>query len=212
VLVTRFSEENAEARIEATLAGLGWPGAGLIWWQMPSSTPGDMPARLLRRGFQPRSNFPGMAIDIERLRPEEPRDGVEIEVVRDSQRFAAFSETMAAGFETPPAIQRVFDGMYLGVGFEEPTFCSYLVLDGKPAGTTILTIGGGVAGIYGVSVREEARRRGVTSALTTRALLDAREMGYRIGTLRASDMGQPVYERLGFETFCMIPRFELESG
>jgi hypothetical protein len=40
-----------------------------------------------------------------------------------------------------------------------------------------------------------------------RALLDAREMGFRIGTLRASDMGQLVYERLGFEKFCMIPQY-----
>lgn len=213
VLVTRFSEENAEARIEATLAGLGWPGAGLIWWKLPSSTPNDMPERLLRRAFQPRSDFPGMAIEIERLRPDEARPGLEIEVMRDRKRMVVASETMAAGFETPAPIQRIFHEMYCGVGFDNPRFRVYLaLLDGAPAGTTILVTGGGVAGIYGVSVREEARRRGVASALTTRALLDAREMGYRIGTLRASDMGQPVYERLGFETFCMIPRFELESG
>src|SRR5437899_3253345 len=53
VLRTRFSEIGAEERIDATLAGLGWPRAGLIWWQPPSSTPPDMRERLLRRGFQP---------------------------------------------------------------------------------------------------------------------------------------------------------------
>ena len=208
VVRPRFSEIDAEERIDTTLAGLGWPGAGLIWWKLPSSTPNDMPERLLRRGFQPRSDFPGMAIEIERLRPDEPRPGLEIEVVRDRERMVVASETMAAGFETPPPIQRIFHEMYCGVGFDDPRFRVYLgLLDGEPAGTTILVTGGGVAGIYGVAVRPEARRRGVAGALTTRALLDAAEMGYRIGTLRASDMGQAVYERLGFETYCTIPQY-----
>ena len=47
----------------------------------------------------------------------------------------------------------------------------------------------------------------MAGALTSRALLDAREMGFRIGTLRASDMGQPVYERLGFEEYCRMPQW-----
>jgi ribosomal protein S18 acetylase RimI-like enzyme len=170
VLRTQFSDIDVEERIDTTLTGLGWPGAGLIWWQPPSSTPADMPERLLWRGFQRENDFPGLAIEIERLRPDEPRPGLEIEVVRDRERMVVASQTIAAGFETPEPIQRIFHEMYCGVGFDNPRFRVYLgLLDAQPAGTTILVTGGGVAGIYGVAVRLEARRRGVAGTLTTRA-------------------------------------------
>jgi hypothetical protein len=122
VLRTQFSDIDVEERIDTTLTGLGWPGAGLIWWQPPSSTPADMPERLLWRGFQRENDFPGLAIEIERLRPDEPRPGLEIEVVRDREQMVVASETMAAGLERPARIQRIFHEMYCGVGFDNPRF------------------------------------------------------------------------------------------
>jgi ADP-ribose pyrophosphatase YjhB (NUDIX family) len=38
----------------------------------------------------------------------------------------------------------------------------------------------------------------------------AREMGYRIGTLRVSNMGRTVHERLGFETYCHAAATRME--
>ncbi len=208
VLRTRFPEIDAEQRIEATLAGLGWPRAGLIWWQPPSSTPADMRERLLRRGFQPRNDFPNMAIEIERLRPDKPRPRLEIEVVRDRERMVVASETMAAASRplrrssasstrcTAASASTIRDSAF--------TWGCWTV---RRAGTTILVTGGGVADIYGVAVRPEARRRGVAGALTMSALVDAAAMECQIGTLGASDMGQPVYEPLGLETYCTIPQY-----
>jgi hypothetical protein len=38
--------------------------------------------------------------------------------------------------------------------------------------------------------------------LTLFPLLQARERGYRIGTLQSTDMGLHVYQRLGFREYC----------
>lgn len=40
--------------------------------------------------------------------------------------------------------------------------------------------------------------RGIGAVMSTIPMLEAREMGYRIGILQASPMGVPVYQRMGF--------------
>jgi hypothetical protein len=40
--------------------------------------------------------------------------------------------------------------------------------------------------------------------MTTRPLQDARQMGYRAGILQASEMGFPVYRKIGFQEYCKI--------
>jgi hypothetical protein len=43
--------------------------------------------------------------------------------------------------------------------------------------------------------------------MTLAPLMDAREMGYRIGTLQSSEMGLNVYRRLGFKEYCRVSQY-----
>jgi GNAT superfamily N-acetyltransferase len=67
----------------------------------------------------------------------------------------------------------------------------------------------GVAGIYIATCAERRRRQGIGSAMTAAALSPGRERGLRFGTLQASEMGKPVYERMGFTTVAEFQIFAL---
>jgi GNAT superfamily N-acetyltransferase len=73
-------------------------------------------------------------------------------------------------------------------------------LDDVPAGVSIAIRTGDVSGVYGVGTLPHARRRGVGSATTWAAVGAGRAWGCDTVVLQASEMGLPMYERMGFRT------------
>jgi len=80
-------------------------------------------------------------------------------------------------------------------------------LDGQPVATFALFCAAGVAGICEVCTIPSARGQGIGAAITLAPLLDGRAMGYRIAVLQASQMGEPVYRRLGFAAYCTLDAY-----
>jgi GNAT superfamily N-acetyltransferase len=66
----------------------------------------------------------------------------------------------------------------------------------------------GDASVIFVATLPEARGRGLAGGLLAAALVEARERGNDIGTLQATKMGEPVYARLGYESFGAIEMWE----
>jgi GNAT superfamily N-acetyltransferase len=75
---------------------------------------------------------------------------------------------------------------------------------GRPIGKALLSLAApaGVAAIYGMSVRPEARGRGVARGLTVTLLKQARELGCRRVVLHSSEMAVGLYARAGFVERC----------
>ena len=71
-------------------------------------------------------------------------------------------------------------------------------------GTGQLIYEQGVAGLYNISTMPEFRRKGIGKVFTQILMDKARLDGFDWCILHASPIGQPIYEKIGFETFCYI--------
>ena len=78
--------------------------------------------------------------------------------------------------------------------------------DGAAVGKGYVSFAGppGVAAIFGMAVRSEARGRGIASAMTQLLVEAARDAGCHRVVLMASEMAVGVYARHGFVAHCTI--------
>lgn len=180
----------------------------LSWW-----APGDVVGRLLvRRGLTFDEGGTGMAADLAAV-PEsvDAPAGLAIVPVEDAGSLVPWVRVMRVGFETPehaePDLVRVF-----AATLSAPRMRTYLALmDGRPVATSQLLLAAGVAGVYNVTCLPDARGQGIGAAVTLAALLEARRQRYRLAILQASDLGAPVYRRLGFAGYGRLNRYLLDE-
>jgi hypothetical protein len=128
-------------------------------------------------------------------------EGVTVERVRDRPTLERWTRTVVAGFGMPAeageALLMALSRNDL-LGDTAPVHFYLASLHGEPvAGSTVL-LAAGVAGIFNVATLEATRGRGIGTAITMAPLLEARDYSYRIGVLQASEMGYPIYARMGF--------------
>ena len=72
--------------------------------------------------------------------------------------------------------------------------------DGEPVSSGLGMLTGRTIGVYNIATVDRARRRGYGAAMTSRVVADGVAAGADVAILQASDMGRPIYERLGFRT------------
>jgi GNAT superfamily N-acetyltransferase len=215
VVHANLTPETVDATILASRARMTMQGVPGSWHVGPSMRPNDLGRRLIAAGFTYAGAEPGMAADLQALNEDAPTpEGLSIQRVRDAAEIAMCAATLNANGFGEGAVESEWVGaMYarLGCGDETPWRHYLGLLDGAPVATSTLFLGAGVAGIYFVSVHPDARRQGIGAALTLTPLRVARELGYRVGVLGASALGEPVYRRLGFITYCQISLYEWSS-
>ncbi len=112
-------------------------------------------------------------------------------------------------FGTGRSLGALLVDLFSAYGFDSDSAWQHYigVLHGKPVSCSSVFYAAGVAGIYMVATRPEARRQGIGAATTLQALLEARERGCRVGMLQSTEMGYSVYRGLGFETCFKIKTY-----
>jgi len=211
----RLAPDVASAAIAETCKAIERWGVPFLWWVGPDDRPTDIGARLERGGFSPVGETPGLAIDLAIL-PSNPAlpENFSIKTVGDGQELGAWAKVAGRGTGFSESAQSALVELQHRVGLNMGAHVRFYLgsLDGVPVASSTMVLHSGVAGIYAVATLPEARRQGIGAAMTYLPLLEARELGYRIGTLQASEMGYPIYRRMGFQDVCKFSLYLRQAG
>jgi GNAT superfamily N-acetyltransferase len=179
-----------------------------VWWLDPAISHADWDSILGPFGFLHSNGPPGMAADLASMNTDiSMPKGFEIITVEDEATLETWVQVFLKGYGLPLAFR---DGIYTllrDFGFDGSSRNYLGLLDGKAVCTSNVFFGAGVAGIQMVATLPEARGKGGGAAVTLKPLLEARQMGYRVGALQSSEMGYNVYKRLGFEHVCQMENY-----
>jgi GNAT superfamily N-acetyltransferase len=201
VVRATLTPETADDRIEWVIAQARARHVPFLWNVGPSMRPNNLGDYLIRHGLADAGDEPAMGVALATLPSALPLpEGVAVERVRDLAALEQWVATMTDGFEAPPSFLESQLRPIAHDTFDDHAAAHYYLasLHGEPVATAALTLTGGMAGIFSVTTVPAARRRGIGAAVTLAPLLDARAAGYQIGVLQASEMGYPVYQRIGF--------------
>lgn len=209
---THVAPNDIDASIEQTLAWFKAHEAPYIfWWLGLDTQPNDLPQHLQAHGFTPNIiGDPGMATDLSMLNEIVPTpNNFKIVQASNQKMLEDWRDVFCASYGIPLWAGQAWVDATLEVGISNAQWQLYVgYWNEKPVATNILFNGAGVASVYGVGVLPETRGKGIGAAITLKPLLDARALGYRYGVLFATEMGYPVYQRLGFkEVPCKIGRY-----
>ena len=179
-----------------------------VGWRVTPTTPPHTVAALEQVGWHIDHQTPVMAKALDTVAPPTLRPGTTVEEVT-LDALADWSRIVAMAFgcpedyvELPAGYDRDF-----GLPGATPLRRFLLRIDGEPLAASALLAGAagtGLSGIYCVGTDARARGQGLGTVVTDAAVQAARAAGDHVVVLQATEMGRPIYERLGFETVAAI--------
>jgi ribosomal protein S18 acetylase RimI-like enzyme len=203
VFRTQLPSDGAGVIIDQALAHFRLENVTRLSWWADADTPRmELDRHLLSRGLAFNEGGTGMAADLTALPQDLPTPtGLRIIPVEDKATLKQWIHITSVGFGIREHGENQWFDLFADLAFEIPVRSYLALMNGQPVGTSQFFLSAGVAGIYNVTCLPEARHQGIGAAVTLAALLEAREMGYRISILQASELGYRVYRRLGFQDY-----------
>jgi GNAT superfamily N-acetyltransferase len=205
VLSTKLKPDGVKAIFDSLRAKIDEQGAPAFWWIGPQSKPDNLGSLLEQHGLEPAGEVPGMAIDLVLVdNKPEMITNFTIQKVSNTEMQALWARIAAVGTGFPDVATEAM--ARVEATLTDPQYKAqhrYIgLLNGTPVATSALVLDSGVAGIYAVATIPEARRKGIGRIMTVIPLLEAKQIGYRVGILQASSMGYSIYKKIGFKDVC----------
>jgi hypothetical protein len=170
---------------------------------------GEATAAVRAAGLREWGNAPAMVLD-RRLSDAVAPAGVSLQRVESDADVADFANVMRRAYATYGMPDDVAAAV---LGKRDVLVAPHVVAflarldDGTPAAGAMTIVTHGVAGVYWVGTIPDARGRGLAELCTRAAGNAGFDLGAGIASLQASEMGEPVYRRMGYVEVTRYPSF-----
>ena len=213
VIYASFPKKSAENEISEIIKDYEKSQKSFTWQVTSLSQPDNLSELLIAQGMKQEegSNLPYMAIDMQEIPENLPvSPGFEIKICNTPSLMRSWLHIYTLEF--PDLVRTlILENQYQQNPEQESQMQFYLgLLHGEPVAISMYLLSNGVAGIYSAKTLKHARRRGIGSLMVVVPLLDARQKGYRVGVLGASQMGYHLYQQLGFQEYVRLSLFTKE--
>jgi len=213
VIGARFNKKNLSNRVSHILELYKCKNLPFSWWVGERDEPDGLADELVRQGLSPKEENTGMSLSLEGKSFSRSNKELSIERVEEKEGVAIFAKVVvSAGVyahiyeqllsKIPPVLYRDGAPLEIYVGYVE----------GVPVVTGILVLHANVAGIYYIMTDPSFRKRGFGTEMMASLLLRAKERGYRLAILQASESGRSLYQKLGFEQNCRFVEYGRDDG
>ena len=207
----RWRSDEADARIEETIAYHRERNIGFQWFVSPYDTPADLCERLEKHGLILAGDAATMARlgldDLEDI-PINPDLQVDILNGEDDKLLASFAHILKVCFNwsqeqvdqrMPGLVERMKDER-----FREREINYLGSLNGQPVGIGRLELKSGVAYLGGAATLPEFRGQKVYSTLLRRRMEAAYTHGYQLAAINAEPMSRRIVKQYGFKEYARM--------
>jgi len=207
----RWSDEEAEMRIEETIAYHRERNIGFQWVVSPYDTPSDLCNRLEKHGLILAGDAATMArSELADLEDIPINNDLKVDILdgSDEKLLEALAHILMVCFNwsqeqvdqrIPGLVERMKDER-----FREREFSYIGSLMGQPVGLGRLELKSGVAYLGGAATLPEFRGQKVYSTLLRRRMEVAHAHGYHIAAINAEPMSRGIVARYGFKEYARM--------
>lgn len=201
----RLSPQNAGQRLDEVLTRYRKNGRGAGFWVGPSAEPSILESLLKARGLRCRKYFPAMYCDPRTL-PPDPQTQIPLRfsIVTDYTVFRQHAHPYLGRISTAIRRFRLERQQYLASRSPRKSWEFVALFGSVPVGICTLFVGTRCAGLFDVGVLESMRKQGIGCSLVLHSCRFAQEQGAEGIVLISTNMGNRVYERVGFRVVSKI--------
>lgn len=198
---TRITGQNKSDEIKE-ISGLIRQKAAPPFWIITPETDGEIEMVLENNGMIAIDQLPGMSIDlgqfIKRNQGKNKIADLEITEVSSAEQLSHWCEIVdKVIFKGKKLNQELFIRL---TGNPSIHFYTGYIQD-IPAATSMSFISPPSAGFYNIATLPAFRKKGFGTAMTSYSMVEAGNKGCTTGILHASIMGEPVYSKMGYQTY-----------
>jgi GNAT superfamily N-acetyltransferase len=207
IFQANFRDSDIDVEIERVKQLIQSGKAPDGWTVGPLTKPKNLGKLLLNHDFLDVFHQAGMALDLSKLKyVSSINTSLEVKLVENEEELINWSKLVSTVFHIE------VDDELLAYLLSQSNVKFYIgTYNEKCVSALLLYLIPEIAGLHAVSTLPDYRNKNFALTMSNRALLDARDLGYKYGVLQASSMGQHVYNKLGFKKYCDVITYALNE-